>query len=97
MEIELQKAIEELAREEEKEAEEARKEGGRRREIAVSMDIIRRGKENVARLVTRDGEDRNLRMRNQEATLESAGLKASQHSTTAGTHNTPPVNAYSLT
>lgn len=65
--------------------------------MAVAAEIIRRGEENSARPVTRDGENGYLRMRDLKVTPESAGLKASQHATPAGTDNTSLVNAYSTT
>lgn len=45
--------------------------------MAVPVEIIRRNAENVIRLVTRDGQDGNLRVRDQNVTPEPAGLKTS--------------------
>lgn len=56
------------------------------------MEIIRKSEENVAKLVTRNGEEGDLRMRDQDVTPETAGLEESQHATPAETENTslPP-------
>lgn len=63
MELEYQKAREELEKEEEEEAEKGKKEVVGRREVAVRVRILRRNEEEVARLVTRNREDGNLKMR----------------------------------
>lgn len=52
IELNLQKAREELAREEEEKAEKARKEKCGRTEVAVAVEIIRRREKNVSRPVT---------------------------------------------
>lgn len=96
-ELELQKTKEALAREEEEETEKAQKERAGRREVAVVVEILRRNKKEVAMPVKRDGEDGDLNMRDQNATPESAGLKALRNATLAATNNTPPVNAYTTT
>lgn len=90
----MQKAREELVREEEQEIEEVRKKEGRRGEVIEGVEIIRRGEENFASPVTRDREDGDVGMRNQDIRPESAGLEASQHATPAETDKTLPVNVY---
>lgn len=70
--MELQKGREELTRDEEEKAEKVRKEGGGRREVAVTVGITRRNKEIGTRPVTTDGEDGDQRMRYQDVTLISA-------------------------
>lgn len=45
--------------------------------MVVALEIVKRNKEKVARPATRDGEDGDLKMRDQEITSEPVGLKAS--------------------
>lgn len=96
----MQRTREQLAREEEEESEKARREVGGRREVTVVVKIIRRSEENIVRPVTRCEEDGNLKISDQDVTLESDGLEALQHTTSAETDNTPPpphVDDYSTT
>lgn len=94
MELDMPKTSEELTRVEKKEekTEKMWKEGGGRREVAmaVAVEIIRRNEEEVVRPVKKDGEDRNLRMRDQDIILTSTRLETSQHANTKATDNTSP-------
>lgn len=81
---------------EEEEVEKARKEKGRR-EVTVAVKIVRRSEKEEVRQVTRDGGDRDLRMRDQDIAPESTRLEASQDAANAETDNTPYVNADSKT
>lgn len=63
--------------------------------MAVEVEIVRRNEEEVARPAIRNGEDRDLRMRDQEVTQVSAILEESQHANTKATDSTPLVNVYS--
>lgn len=93
MKLENQNAREEIEREEEEE-EKTRIEGGGKKEVTVAVEIIRRSEEEMTRLVTRDQEDGDLSMRDQNVTLELAELEVSLHATPVGTDNTPLVNVY---
>lgn len=57
---------------EEEEAVKAQKDGRGRRELAVAVEIVRKSEEKVARPGTRDGDDGDLKMRDQDVTLEPA-------------------------
>lgn len=85
MELEYQKAREELEKEEEEEMEKSQKHDGRRREEEVAVEIVRRSEKEVARPETRVEEDGDLKMRDQDITSEATGLEGSQHATTTGT------------
>lgn len=87
--MELQRTREELARAEEKKSEKVRKKGRGRREQAVAVEILSRIQEKVAKPLTRDRKNRDLRMKNQEVTTEATGLEATQHAAPAGTHPLP--------
>lgn len=65
--------------------------------MAVTVEIVRRKKEDVARPVTRDGKDRELRMRDHDVTPESTRLDVSQHTTPAGIDNTTVINGHTTT
>lgn len=56
--------------------------------MVVAVEITRRNKGTRIRQVTRDGKDRDLRMRDEDVTPELTGLEASQHATIAGTDKT---------
>lgn len=90
MELDLQKVREELARE----GGESPKKGRRRGEVALAVEIVKRNEENMARPVTSDGGDGDLRMRDQDVTPKPARLEASQQATPAGTDNNHLIDAY---
>lgn len=54
------------------------------------MEIFRRSEENVTRPGTRNGEDEFQRIRDQDITLEPAGLEASWDATPAVKNKTLP-------
>lgn len=77
MEIE-RKCIRKEMKEEEKARREATGNAGRegRTQVVVTMEISRRNEES-ARPVTRDSENRDMRMRDSEKTAAAEGLEAS--------------------
>lgn len=90
-ELELQKARKELGRAAEKEEIETQIDGGRKREMTVAVEIIRKNEEEVAGLPTRDGGDGDQKMRDQDSKPKLTELEVSQHATTAVTDKTPPL------
>lgn len=63
------------------------KKGGQT-QVAVAVKITRK-REVSTRLVTKEGEDGNLRMRDAEAAKGIIGLETSQNATTDGSDNNP--------
>lgn len=90
MQLERQREREDIE-EEEKARREAVGNGrrGGQIQVAVAVEILRR-KEASIRLVTREGEDGDLGMRDTDTVRGTTGLKTLQHATTVRLNNTSP-------